>query len=97
MGTSMCWAGRNTLFEETFGKARRLARYGRVRRQRRLNRIVNETGIYPLEFTPRFGYQTIALQAESFASATGQFFYDLARGNDPDVGVSRAAPVGWPS
>jgi phosphoribosylamine--glycine ligase len=48
---------------------------------------VNGTGIYPLEFTPRLGYQTIALRKESFESPTGQFFYDLAHGDDPELAV----------
>jgi phosphoribosylamine--glycine ligase len=87
MGTSMFWAGRNELFEETFGKLEGwLADEGYVG-SIDLNCIVNETGIYPLEFTPRFGYPTIALQEESFESPTGEFFAALARGEDPDLAV----------
>jgi len=56
MGTSMFWAGQNKLlFKETFGKLEGwLANEGYVG-SIDLNCIVNETGIYPLEFTPRFG------------------------------------------
>jgi len=87
MGTSMFWAGRNKLFEETLGGLEDwLAAEGYVG-SIDINCIVNETGIYPLEFTPRFGYPTIALQAESFESPTGEFFYDLAHGNDPELAV----------
>ena len=87
MGTSMFWAGRNRLFEETFGKLEDwLAEEGYVG-SIDINCIVNETGIYPLEFTPRFGYPTITLQEESFESPTGQFLYDLAHGNDPGLEV----------
>jgi phosphoribosylamine--glycine ligase len=83
MGTSMFWAGQNRLFTETFGRLEDwLAAEGYVG-SIDLNCIVNDTGIYPLEFTPRFGYPTIALQEESLESSTGQFFYDLAHGNDP--------------
>jgi phosphoribosylamine--glycine ligase len=46
-------------------------------------RLVNETGIYLLEFTLRFGYPTIALQEEFLESPTGQLFHDLAHGPDP--------------
>ena len=59
-----------------------------------LNCIVNADGIYPLEFTPRFGYPTIALQEESFESPTGSFFADLAHGRDPDLQVHRGYQVG---
>jgi len=87
MGTSMFWGGRNRLFAETLGKLEDwLADEGYVG-SIDINCIVNETGIYPLEFTPRFGYPTIALQEESFESPTGQFFYDLAHGNDPELAV----------
>ncbi len=94
MGTSMFWAGRNELFEETLGKLEGwLADEGYVG-SIDLNCIVNETGIYPLEFTPRFGYPTIALQEESFESPTGQFFYELARGEDPELETHRGFQVG---
>nr|WP_276278347.1 hypothetical protein [Halomicroarcula sp. SYNS111] len=71
MGTSMFWAAQNKLFQETFGKLEGwLANEGYVG-SIDINCIVNESGIYPLEFTPRFGYPTIALQEESFESSTG--------------------------
>jgi len=93
MGTSMFWAGRNELFEETLGKVEDwLADEGYVG-SIDINCIVNDSGIYPLEFTPRFGYPTIALQEESFESETGQFFLDLAHGRDPDLKVHRGYQV----
>ena len=94
MGTSMFWTGRNQLFEWTLGRLEGwLASEGYVG-SIDLNCIVNEWGIYPLEFTPRFGYPTITLQEESFESPTGRFFYDLARGEDPDLDVHRGYQVG---
>ena len=87
MGTSMFWSGQNQLFAETFGKLEGwLAQEGYVG-SIDLNCIVNATGIYPLEFTPRFGYPTITLQEESIESSTGQFFYNLAVGNEPELEV----------
>jgi len=87
MGTSMFWARRNHLFEETLGKLERwLADEGYVG-SIDLNCIVNETGIYPLEFTPRFGYPTIVVQEEGMESSTGEFFYELANGRDPELDV----------
>ncbi len=94
MGTSMFWSGQNKLFSETLGKLEDwLAEEGYVG-SIDINCIVNKTGIYPLEFTPRFGYPTITLQEESFESPTGQFFYELAHGNDPDLVVHRGFQVG---
>ncbi|AEM56666.1 phosphoribosylamine--glycine ligase [Haloarcula hispanica N601] len=93
MGTSMFWAGRNELFAETLGKVEGwLADEGYVG-SIDINCIVNEDGIYPLEFTPRFGYPTITLQEESFESETGQFFLDLANGRDPELEVHRGYQV----
>jgi phosphoribosylamine--glycine ligase len=89
----MFWGGRNELFEATLGKLEGwLAEEGYVG-SIDLNCIVNSSGIYPLEFTPRFGYPTIALQEESFESPTGQFFYDLAHGNDPELEVHNGYQV----
>jgi phosphoribosylamine--glycine ligase len=94
MGTSMFWAGRNKLFQKTFGKLEGwLADEGYVG-SIDLNCIVNGNGIYPLEFTPRFGYPTIALQEESIESSTGDFFAALARGTDPDLEVHDGYQVG---
>ncbi|MFW5934294.1 MAG: phosphoribosylamine--glycine ligase [Halolamina sp.] len=94
MGTSMFWAGRNELFERTLGKIEGwLTEEGYVG-SIDLNCIVNETGIYPLEFTPRFGYPTIALQEESIESSTAEFFHDLAHGDDPKPDVHRGFQVG---
>lgn len=94
MGTSMFWARRNKLFEDTFGKLESwLAKEGYVG-SIDLNCIVNANGIFPLEFTPRFGYPTIALQEESFESSTGEFLYDLANGNDIELAVHEGYQVG---
>ena len=94
MGTSMFWAGRNRLFEETLGRLEGwLATEGYVG-SIDLNCIVDETGVYPLEFTPRFGYPTVAVQEESFESPTGQFLSDLAHGNDPELEVHGGYQVG---
>ena len=94
MGTSMFWTERNRLFEETLGKLEGwLAEEGYVG-SIDINCIVNENGIFPLEFTPRFGYPTIPLQEESIESPTGEFFYDLAHGNDPEIEVHNGYQIG---
>ncbi|MFC6733401.1 MULTISPECIES: phosphoribosylamine--glycine ligase [unclassified Haladaptatus] len=87
MGTSMFWTARNKLFRETLGRLEEwLAEEGYVG-SIDINCIVNSSGIYPLEFTPRFGYPTIVLQEESFKTPTGEFFYKLAHGEDPELKV----------
>jgi phosphoribosylamine--glycine ligase len=93
MGTSMFWAGRNRLFRETLGRLEGwLADEGYVG-SIDLNCIVDDEDIYPLEFTPRFGYPTIALQEEGLETPTGEFFYRLAHGEDFEFRVHRGFQV----
>ncbi len=93
MGTSMFWADRNRIFDETLGKLEAwLADEGYVG-SIDINSIVNDTGIYPLEFTPRFGYPTIILQEEGMNMPTGEFFYKLANGDDPDLSVHKGYQI----
>jgi len=93
MGTSMFWCSRNQLFEKTLGKLEGwLAERGYIG-SIDLNCIVNGSGIFPLEFTPRFGYPTILLQAESMGRI-GSFLAALARGEEPKYRAHRGYQVG---
>ena len=44
-----------------------------------INCIANAKGIFPLEFTSRFGYPTIIIQMEGITSDMGDFLYKLAK------------------
>ena len=82
MGTSMFWSGPNQLFNQTLLKMEpKLAEEGYVG-YIDLNCIVNNNGIYPLEFTARFGYPTISIQQAGMITPIGQFFW-----------ISRTAPI----
>lgn len=94
MGTTMFWSGANRLFNQTLKKMeKRLAAEGYVGYMD-LNCIVNGNGIYPLEFTARFGYPTISIQQEAMITPIGQFFHDLARGADPKLKVKSGFQIG---
>ena len=85
MGTSMFWTGPNQLFNQTLLKMEPvLASEGYVG-YIDVNCIVNNHGIYPLEFTSRFGYPTISIQQSGMLTPIGQFFLDLVDGNDPKL------------
>jgi phosphoribosylamine--glycine ligase len=93
MGTSMFWTDRNRIFNQTLGQFEDwLAAEGYVG-SIDINSIVNASGIYPLEFTPRFGYPTITLQEEGLQSPTGECFYRLAHGEDPELRVHQGYQV----
>lgn len=94
MGTSMFWARPNKLFNQTLKKLeRRLSREKYVG-YIDLNCIVNSNGIYPLEFTSRFGYPTIHIQTEAFLTPRGEFLYNLAHGINEDFKTRKGFSVG---
>ena len=94
MGTSMFWSMPNQLFNQTLQKMeRRLAEEGYVG-YIDVNCIVNGNGIYPLEFTSRFGYPTISIQQAGMLTPIGQFFWNLASGNDPKLRVKSGFQIG---
>jgi phosphoribosylamine--glycine ligase len=94
MGTAMFWSRRNQLFDRTLGRLEGLLAEEGYVGSIDINCIVNGSGIYPLEFTPRFGYPTIVLQEEGMNTPTGEFFHELAHGRDPDLHVHRGYQVG---
>lgn len=94
MGTSMFWTGPNKLFRETLAKmAPRLAEEGFVG-YIDINCIVNGHGIYPLEFTARFGYPTIQIQSDGLGIPLADFFYQMATGGAATFKVKRGFQVG---
>ncbi len=94
MGTAMFWSGPNRLFNSTLKKMEaRLAEEGYVGYMD-LNCIVNGNGIYPLEFTARFGYPTISIQQEGMTTPIGQFLAELAAGANPKLKVKSGFQIG---
>jgi phosphoribosylamine--glycine ligase len=94
MGTSMFWSPPNQLFSQTLLKMEsKLAEEGYVG-YIDVNCIVNGNGIYPLEFTSRFGYPTISIQQAGMTTPIGQFFWDLANGSDPRLRVKSGFQIG---
>lgn len=94
MGTTMFWSGPNKIFNQTLKKMEgKLAREGYVG-YIDINCIVNGNGIYPLEFTSRFGYPTICIQQEGMNMPISEFFYDLARGKNFEIKVKSGFQIG---
>jgi phosphoribosylamine--glycine ligase len=81
MGTSMFWSPPNRLFNQTLRKMERVLARERYVGYVDLNCIVNANGIYPLEFTSRFGYPTIFIQQEGMTTPIGDLLHGIAAGS----------------
>lgn len=94
MGTSMYWSPPNKIFNDTLAKVKpMLAESGYVGYVD-LNCIVNARGIYPLEFTTRFGYPTVSIQMEGISSPIGEFLHAIANKQPYDLKTKKGFQVG---
>lgn len=94
MGTSMFWSHPNNLFKSTTGQMEEELRKAKYVGYIDINCIVNGRGIYPLEFTCRFGYPTINIQQEGVLSDWGDFLYAIANFQDFDLKTKRGFQIG---
>ncbi len=94
MGTSMFWSEPNRLFNQSLKKMEEILAREKYSGYIDLNCIVNANGIYPLEFTARFGYPTIMIQQEGMLTPIGEFLFDLADGQDPKLRVRSGFQIG---
>ncbi len=78
--TSMFWSEPNKIFNATLKKMEAKLREEHYVGYIDINCIVNSNGIYPLEFTSRFGYPTISIQQEGMITPIGDFLFRLAEG-----------------
>jgi len=94
MGTLMYWSEPNRIFNATLKKLEpKLALEGYVG-YIDINCIVNNNGIYPLEFTSRFGYPTISIQQEGMITPIGEFLYLLAKGENFKLKTKKGFQIG---
>jgi phosphoribosylamine---glycine ligase len=80
MGTSMFWSEPNRLFNATLKKMEAKLAEARYIGYIDINCIVNNYGIYPLEFTSRFGYPCVSIQQEGLLTPMGDLLRELAAG-----------------
>ncbi|MBI2173317.1 MAG: hypothetical protein HYT73_03885 [Candidatus Aenigmarchaeota archaeon] len=92
--TSMYYSQPNTIFNQTLLKMKEnLADSGYVG-YIDINCIVNSKGIYPLEFTSRFGYPHISIAMEGVLSPWGEFLHSIASRQKYDLKVKRGFQLG---
>jgi phosphoribosylamine---glycine ligase len=94
MGTLMFWAEPNGFFNATLGRMLEKLRESKYVGYIDINCIANGKGIYPLEFTARFGYPTISIQMEGIMSPMGEFLYALAKGEPYPLKTDKGFQVG---
>jgi phosphoribosylamine--glycine ligase len=80
MGTTMFWSEPNRLFNATLKKMEPRLAQARFAGSIDINCIVNSNGIYPLEFTARFGYPAISIQQEGLLTPIGELLQGVAAG-----------------
>jgi len=94
MGTIMYWGNPNKLFQATLEKMLPSIKESGYVGYIDINCIVNHRGIYPLEFTCRFGYPTIPIQLEGITTPTGEWIYAMAAGEDFVLKTKRGFQIG---
>ncbi|MBU0526924.1 phosphoribosylamine--glycine ligase [Candidatus Micrarchaeota archaeon] len=80
MGTVLFHTNKNKLFNETLLKMKERLRAASYIGDIDINCIVNSNGIFPLEFTCRFGFPTTQLLWEANTRNASNYFFHLARG-----------------
>jgi phosphoribosylamine---glycine ligase len=94
MGTLMYWSGPNTIFRTTLEKIKEEIKKSGYVGYIDINCIANGRGIYPLEFTARFGYPTVSIQMEGIANEWGDFMYSIAKGEPYDLKTKKGFQIG---
>jgi len=94
MGTCMYWSEPNKIFSATLAKLKDRLAEERYVGYIDVNCIVNGNGIYPLEFTARFGYPTISIQSEGISMPMGDFLYGMASGTLSRFKTKRGFQIG---
>lgn len=95
MGTAMFYGEEgNKLWKETVGKMGKFLSDFDYRGQIDVNTIVNEEGVWPLEFTPRLGYPSSYIEQEIHDSPWGEFLHDIATGKKTSAKFSTDWAIG---
>lgn len=94
MGTSMFWTDENPIFDATLKKLEKTLAKEHFIGHIDINSIVNGNGIYPLEFTARFGYPQICIQRAGISEPLGSMFIKMAEGKSFKINTKKGFQVG---
>lgn len=94
MGTSMYWSKDSIIGTKTLRKLEATLAAHKYRGHLDINSIVNGNGIYPLEFTSRFGYPQVYIQKDGMLETWGSVLYRIAAGIDFEISIKKGFQVG---
>lgn len=94
MGTSMFWTNDSPIFDATLGKFENTLAKDNFVGHIDINCIVNSSGIFPLEFTSRFGYPQIQIQRAGITEPVGNLLYKIASGENFKIATKKGFQVG---
>ena len=94
MGTSSFWTDDNPIFDATLQKMEKTLAKDNFVGHIDINCIVNGNGIYPLEFTTRFGFPQVYIQRDGIAEPFGRILYKVAKGESFKINTKRGFQVG---
>ena len=92
--TLLYWSQPNKIFNETMMKMKEKFTESGYVGYIDINCIVNSKGIYPLEFTSRFGYPHISIAMEGILSPWGEFLHAIASRQKYDLKAKRGFQIG---
>lgn len=90
MGTIVTYRGAEKIFSATLARMADRLRAGGYCGYINLNLIANEQGLWPLEFTSRFGYPGYAICAALHNESWDQIFMQVLRGDSLTLATALA-------
>ncbi len=94
MGSSMFWTDESPIFNSTLQKFESTLAKKDFRGHIDINCIVNGNGIYPLEFTSRFGFPQIFIQKAGINEPIGNMLYKIAIGENFTINTKKGFQLG---
>jgi phosphoribosylamine--glycine ligase len=94
MGSSMFWVKDSPIFDATLKKFENTLIKKNFIGHIDINCIVNGNGIYPLEFTSRFGFPQIFIQRAGIIEPIGNMLYKVASGQKFTINVKKGFQIG---